>query len=212
MAYECNFIVFDLETGGLITKDKETGIPPITEIAICVIDGNTLEDVAEYSALIKPYVDLGRYTPQALAVSNITIDMLNKEGKTSSEILKEVIAFLKKTTAKKKSIAVAHNGDAFDLPIIDKFFTDHGEDLSKYIETKTSIDTMWWMRIYKPEMAAFNLGTCLEDLSIDIQQAHRALNDTKATKSMIVKLLSNLRGVGVSSETTVKKSRVKFQF
>jgi len=207
MAYECNFIVVDIETGGLITKD---GIPPITEIAACVIDGSTLEDVGEFSVLIKPYVDLSKYTPQALAVSNITIDMLNKEGISSKEALLSFISFLKKTTKKKKSIAVAHNGDEFDLPIIDKFFTDHGEDFSKYIETKTSIDTMWWMRIYKPEMAKFNLGTCLEDLSIDLQQAHRALNDTKATKSMIVKLLSNLRGQG--SSQVVKKNRIKFQF
>lgn len=211
MAYECNYFVFDLETGGLITKDKETGIPPITEIAICAIDGETLKDLGEYSVLIKPYVTLDRYTPVALDVSNITIDMLNKEGKDPLVVIKELKEFIKKNSGKKKSILVAHNGDAFDIPIIDKFFTDHGEDLSKYVETKTSVDTMWWARMYKPSMTKFNLGVCLEDLNIDLQQAHRALNDTRATKSMFVNFMSNLRGLSSTGET-VKRKRVRFQF
>ena len=209
MAYECNFIVIDLETGGLITK--EGGIPPVTEIAACVVDGDTLEDIGEFSTLVRPYTDLSRYTPMALQVSSITIDMLNKEGRQPELVIKEFIAFLKKMTKKKKCILVGHNIDDFDLPIIDKFFKDFGEDLSKYVEVKTSIDTMWWMRFYKPEMAKFNLGVCLEDMNIDLQQAHRALNDTRATKSMWVKLMKNLRGKGSSSEV-VKKKRIKFQF
>lgn len=209
MAYDCNYFVFDLETGGLITKEK--GIPPVTEIAICVVDGETLLDVAEYSSLVKPYVPLDNYTPMALNVSNITIDMLDREGKDANVIIQELISFIKKNSKKKKSILVAHNGDEFDIPIIDKFFTDHGEDLSKYVETKTSFDTMWLARAYKPTMAKFNLGSCLEDLNIDIQQAHRALNDTRATKDMFVKLMSNLRGL-TSSRETINKTRIKFQY
>lgn len=211
MAYECNYFIFDLETGGLITKDKEIGIPPITEIAVCAVNGTTLEDISEFSCLIKPYVNLDRYTPAALNVSNITIDMLNKEGKDSSTVLKELISFFKKYSGKKKSIFIAHNGDAFDIPIIDKFFQDHGEDLSKYVEVKTSIDTMWWARFQNPTMDKFNLGICLETMGIDIQQAHRALNDTRATKEMFVKFMKNLRGLSSGSEK-VEKKRVKFQF
>lgn len=207
--YNCNYVVFDLETGGLITKEK--GIPPVTEVAICVVDGETLQDIAEYSSLIKPYTDLSNYTPQALEVSHITIDMLNKEGKEPLEVLRELTTLLKKTSGKKKSILVGHNIDDFDIPILDKFFSDHGEDLSKHVETKTSIDTMWWMRIFRPTLDKFNLGFCLESLNIDLQQAHRALNDTQGTKSMFIKLMTNLRGLS-STGQEVKKQRIKFQF
>lgn len=209
MAYECNYFVTDLETGGLITK--EDGIPPITEIAICVVNGEDLSDLAEYSVLVKPYTDLSKYTKQALEVSNITIDMLEKEGKDSFQVIKELTTFIKKYSNKKKSILVGHNIDLFDLPILDKFFKDHNEDLSKYIEYKSTIDTMWWARFYKPSMSKFNLGVCLEELSIDLQQAHRALNDTRGTKSMFIKFMSNLRGLS-SSEEIIKKKRVRFQF
>jgi len=206
--YNCNYFVADTETGGLITKD---GIPPITEIAICVVDGETLGDVAEYSCLIKPYMDLSKYTPQALEVSHITIDMLEKEGKEPQQVIKELVAFMKKYSGKKKSIFVGHNWDAFDMPIVEKFFSDFKEDLSKYMETKISIDTMWWMRFYKPLLEKFNLGVCLEDLNVDLQQAHRALNDTRGTKSMFVKLMTNLRGLSLTGEV-IKKERIKFQF
>lgn len=209
MAYECNYFVFDLETGNLITKDEE--IPPITEIAICVVDGVTLKDVAEYSTLIKPYVDLSKYTPQSLSISNITIDMLEKEGKDPTIVIKELTMFFKKYSKNKKSIFVAHNGDVFDIPIIDKFFRDYGEDLSKYVETKTSVDTMWWARMYNPLMSKFNLATCLENLDIDLQQAHRAINDARATKSMFIKFMYNLRGLS-SLEKIINKKRIKFQF
>lgn len=207
--YNCNYVVFDLETGGLIIKEK--WIPPITEIAVCVVNGETLQDMGEYSSLIKPYMDLSNYTSQALDVSHITIDMLNKEGKSPIDVIKELITFIKKTSGKKKSILVGHNIDEFDIPILDKFFSDFGEDLSKYVETKTSIDTMWEMRKFRPTLDKFNLGFCLESLNIDLQQAHRALNDTRGTKSMFVKLMTNLRGLS-STGQEVKKQRIKFQF
>ncbi len=207
--YNCNYIVFDLETGGLITKEK--GVPPVTEVAMCVVDGETLADIGEYSSLVKPYTDLSNYTPQALEVSHITLDMLEKEGKLSQDVIKELITFIKKTSGKKKSILVGHNIDEFDIPILDKFFSDHKEDLSKYVETKTSIDTMWEMRKFRPNLDKFNLGFCLESLEIDLQQAHRALNDTRGTKSMFLKLMTNLRGLS-SVGQEVKKQRVRFQF
>ena len=211
MSWESNIIVFDLETGGLITK---AGIPPVTEVAMVCLNYEDLSDGGEYSSLIKPYTGLENYNKMALEVSHITIDMLNKEGKDPESVLKEIIAFLKKNGGKKKPILCGHNCDEFDLPIIDKFFSDFGEDISKYVESRFSIDTMWWARIGIPELANYKLGTCLENKNIDITQAHRALNDTKATKELVKGFLQGLRQqvTVVSEEKEPFRNTFKFQY
>lgn len=200
MSWESNIIVMDLETGGLITKT--TGIPPITEIAMISLNYADLSDGIEYSSLVKPYVSLDRYTQIALDTSHITIDMLEKGGKSPEVVLKECVSYLKKVGERKKPILCGHNLDAFDLPIIQKFFEDFGEDITKYVETKFSIDTMWWSRFGMPSSPNYTLGTCLQEKNIDILQAHRALSDTRATKELVRVFLQNLRGSGPLTTST----------
>lgn len=190
----------DLETGGLITKT--TGIPPITEIAMISLNYADLSDGIEYSSLVKPYVSLDRYTQIALDTSHITIDMLEKGGKSPEVVLKECVSYLKKVGERKKPILCGHNLDAFDLPIIQKFFEDFGEDITKYVETKFSIDTMWWSRFGMPSSPNYTLGACLQEKNIDILQAHRALSDTRATKELVRVFLQNLRGSGPLTTST----------
>lgn len=210
MSWDSNIIVFDLETGGLITKE---GIPPITEVAMVCLNYEDLSDGFQYSSLIKPYVSEDKYTKRALEVSNITVDMLHKEGKPAEEVIKELITYIKKVSKKKKSILCGHNCDEFDIPIIAKFFEDFGEDFSKYVETSFSIDTMWWARFAIVDSANYKLGTCLEKKNIDITQAHRALNDTIATKELVKGFLSGLRQENIKSiESNSFRKNFKFQY
>lgn len=208
MAWENSFVVFDLETGGLITK---AGIPPITEIAIVVLR-NDLSEAEVYSSLIKPYVDLSKYTPAALEVSGITIPQLVAEGKDPLVVLKEVIAVLKRATTKKKPILIGHNIDAFDISILAEYFEVHKEDFSKYVESNMSIDTMWWARICNPGYINHKLGTCLQERGIDLTQAHRALNDTKGTAELAKIFLSNLRGNSTQKLENISSFRKSFKF
>lgn len=211
MSWESNIIVFDLETGGLITKND--GIPVVTEVAMVCLNYEDLSDGLEYSSLVKPYAPIEKYGKKALEVSNITIDMLNKEGKEPGLIVKDLVAYLKKNGGKKKPILCGHNCDEFDLPIIQKFFEDFGEDISEYVETRFSIDTMWWGRIGIPGLANYRLGTCLESKNIDITQAHRALNDTRATKELVKGFLQGIRQKGVIvEEKSSFRNSFKFQY
>lgn len=205
-----SFVVLDLETGGLIGKGW---VPPITEIAICVMDSE-LKDTVEYESLLKQYRDSKEYQPIALSVSNITLDMLKEQGKDPKVVLKEVKDLLIKSKSDgKKPILVGHNLDEFDLIILDNFFTENGEDLSKYVETKMTIDTMWWMRLMKPSQVNFKLGTCLEEVKIDLTQAHRAMNDTRATKELARIFIRNLRGESFRETLETRFRKVfKFQF
>ena len=91
--YNCCFVIYDLETGGLITKEK--GIPPITEFACCILD-NSLQLVEEVDFFIKPYRTEDHYTPKALEVSNITLDLCEKKGLTHQEASKKIVDVLKR--------------------------------------------------------------------------------------------------------------------
>lgn len=207
--YKSPFIVFDCETGGLITK---AGIPPITEIGAVILDSE-LNEVGEFSAIIQPYVVPENYKKEAFEASNMSMEMIINEGKPSKVVLVDFINFLKKNKGEKKFIFVGHNCDEFDIPILDEFFRVHGEDLSKYIESKTSVDTMWWGRIAMPELVNHKLGTCLEAKKIDITQAHRALNDAKATKELFKKFILPVRGFyeGENNKPSSVRQGFKFQ-
>lgn len=204
-----NFIVYDLETGGLVTK---SWIPPITEIAMCVVS-NDLEDIGEYSSLIKVYKETQEYKKEALQASNITLEMCNSQGKDKSEVLKDIINIFKKNkVGSAKPILVGHNIDAFDNVILDKFFTENNEDLSKYVETKFTIDTLWFSRLKYPDLTNFKLGTVLEVSGIDLTNAHRALNDTKGNKDLFVQMMKCLRGQGTQTVLETEKYRKAFRF
>lgn len=210
--YKNNFAVFDLETGGLIKKNG--WIPPITEIAICAVSSD-LENMEEYGTLIVPYKDDSEYEATALQVSNITLQMCRDQGKNSEEVIKDLIKLFTKLKANgKKPVLVGHNIDDFDIPILDNFFTEHKQDLSKYVETKFTIDTKWWGRMKFPDNSGYTLGDCLQQEGIDIVNAHRALVDTRANKDLFVKWMKCLRGnsSAVTTPTNQSKFRTGFKF
>lgn len=76
--------VFDLETGGLSCKYNS-----ITEIAIVVIDLETLTIVDRYTSLIKPYIDLTSVETEALKEAKVLYKNIGaKDPETGVKTLK----------------------------------------------------------------------------------------------------------------------------
>lgn len=99
-----NFIVFDLETGGL-SESKN----PVCEIAMLAIDGETLEERGRYEAIIAPYDESLIYDPKALQVNGLTMKKING-GKQAKDVIKDIVEFAKEHRVKsKKPILVGHN-------------------------------------------------------------------------------------------------------
>lgn len=217
--YPNYFIVYDLETGGLITKDKTTGervIPPITEFA-CSILNNELEVVEEIDIFIKPYKPDTCYAAEALKVSNITLDLCREQGIEALEAAKKIIDIFKKAKAPsqgKKPVLCGHNIDSFDNIILDTFLSEFQQDLSKVVDSDFTIDTKWWGRMAYPDLPGFTLSDCLMRENIDNEQAHRAIGDVRANKELVVKMLQKLRGQGsLFTEAQPKESyRKNFRF
>lgn len=213
------FIIYDLETGGLITKDKATGepkIPPITEFAALVLN-NDLEVVEEIDMFIKPYKPVECYNPEALKVSNITLELCEEQGIEAVDASKTIMDLFKKARLPrqgKKPILCGHNIDSFDNIILNDFLTGYKQDLSKVVDSDFTIDTKWWGRMAYPQLSGYTLSDCLMKEDIDNEQAHRAIGDVRANKELVVKMLQRLRGQGglFTSEDTKESFRKNFKF
>lgn len=205
MEFKANFVVFDLETGGLFSEKN-----PVLEVAMFVLT-NGLEDGDEYNSLIKPYGDL-TIEKEALDANGIDLSIVEKIGKDVDVVVDEIIKFLQKQKARKeKPILVGHNIDRFDIPFLNAMFTHCKKDLSKYVNNEFTIDTLWWSRLCWSESPNYKLGTCIQNAGIELINAHRAVTDTRATRELVKKFLKGIRGIGFTA-TEEKRVRENFQF
>lgn len=188
MTFDCNFIVWDVETGGLKADDN-----PIVEIAMISLD-NSLNETGRYESLIKPYDSKLKIQEQALQANGLTMDQINS-GKDASIVAVEIINFFRiNKRGKELPVLCGHNIDNFDIPFLVNFLTFHKLDLFNFINDKITIDTMWWSRLKWQESVNYKLGTCCQNAGIDLTNAHRAMTDTVANAELVKVLISSLRG------------------
>lgn len=201
------FLVFDTETVGLIQKGI---IPAMIEIACCPFN-QQLEDLKEYdSGVFQVYADKP-ISPQALAASGITFGQI-ENGRPSQQVADELVKYLKSLSKKPNKIClVGQNIDAFDIPILMDFLEIHGHDLSKLVNTDFTIDSMWWGRVKHPESINYKLGTLCENVNIDLANAHRAINDTRANKELVKQYIASLRGEGNSVNNNYKRPKFEWK-
>jgi len=212
-----NFAVVDVETGGLLTKEKKAVYDiALTEIAIVIVDSN-LEIVHKDSWLIKPYND-AEYQPGAEKVSGISKKMCEEDGVDIEFACKEFIKVAKKYKVHSKPpTLVGHNYIKFDKFFVENFLAYCGEDINKYFN-KEPEDTIKFARMKKPEASGYSLGESCVGAEINLVQAHRALPDTIATAELWISYLKGLRGLNSpkkskkgKKEKPEKRFRQKFE-
>jgi DNA polymerase-3 subunit alpha (Gram-positive type) len=203
------YLVFDLETSGL--KPQENAI---LEIACCPFDKD-LNDLSEFESPIMKPIESKIITSGALQANGITQEQILK-GVDPKQVLNDFITYLKSLNKSHSKIILAgHNIDHFDIPFLDQFFQDFKKDLSKYVNDKFTIDTLWWSRVRFTESNNFKLGTVCSNLGIDLINAHRAINDTRANKELLKAMIRNLRQQNSSekvSEVEETRFRTVFEF
>lgn len=182
-----NIVVFDTETTGL-KFDKNA----IIEIACCPFD-NELKDLEEFESGIMKVYDDREVTDGALNANGITRDQM-ANGIDSQLVADRFAKYLSKMkVGRNLPILAGHNIIKFDIPFIRDFMKVHKYDLDKLINTDFFIDTMWFARLRFTELTNYKLGTCCEELGVELTNAHRALFDTRANKNMLKELVRSLR-------------------
>lgn len=230
-----SYVVLDFETGGLNNRNN-----PITEIAFVTLDGETLEEMDRYEALIHPYDDALEYDQKALDYTHITMDMLYEEGKDIDQVWKECCNLFERANvsggkrSQVKPILVGHN-IVFDAGFMHHFFY-HGQNKIKsyqdaleklfkgqYIQSMTSDEKMFfinyldtldvtkaWMQSENP-LSSYTLSAISSELHIDLNNAHRAMNDIITTAEALRINLNRLRNGQQGGGGTSIRNNFKFQ-
>ena len=156
----------DVETTGGKPVDSK-----ITEIGIVISDGKQILD--EYRALINPEKKIDWYVTK---LTNITNEMVADEPKFEdlADTIQELL---------KDKIFVAHNVD-FDFGIIKRQFLEIGRPLDgKRLCTVKSAKKVFH------GLSSYSLSNITEYLNIPLVNAHRALDDARATAHLLHKIL-----------------------
>jgi len=212
-----NIVIFDIETGGFLTKGHENGV---CEIAMIGINADTLEEIGRYEAIIAPYKtyseEITTYTDGALQVNGLTRSQI-EGGEQAKNVIKEMVAFAKSMKIggrNGKPILAGHNIDSFDIPYLNQFFELHKKEFQSEYSPFT-LDTMWWTRMKWAKdgsIANHKLGTACESANIPLVDAHRAMADVESNTELVRHFITSMRGDGSATVKKKEKTRVKFQF
>ncbi|MDO4282010.1 MAG: PolC-type DNA polymerase III [Clostridia bacterium] len=159
------YCVFDLETTGF-----NADLDGITEVAVCKVKNGEIID--EFTTFVNPEKPIP-FKVQEL--THITDDMVENAPKMD-EVIPKFLEFTK------DSVLVAHNAH-FDISFIANKSQKLGLEFKPYV-----IDT------YEMSLELYNgvenhkLGTLVEYLGIPLEGAHRAINDTRATAKMFIRM------------------------
>lgn len=183
------FAVVDLETTG-----GNPGTDKIIEIAIYIHDGVTIQK--EYSSLVNPEVPIPTFISR---LTRITDEMVST-APLFGDIASEVAAILG------ENIFVAHNVQ-FDYSFLSYALAREGH----HYENKM-LCTCKTSRILLPGYPSYSLSRLCHSLAIDLNDAHRAAADAKATTRVLDMLITKSGGIldpfYSHKEKTVNKSKI----
>lgn len=179
-------VIFDTETTGLdFDKAKIIQIA-----AVRVRDGNVIEEFDEYinvdfdsdnGSLLKQYEESAK-------IHNITRDTL-KSGKSESEVLSLFFDFIGDAPL------VAHNMNFDNTMLRMGVMSVDNYELQQAFSDKTTylqFDTLLLARKLLPSEQSYKLESLLEKYSLPGENSHNALDDVKATSSLLTFLLNKL--------------------
>lgn len=165
------FVVLDLETTWLSAKDES-----IIEIACIKIDRKTFEEIDRFHSFVQPDKDIPEFISQ---ITNIFQSDL-EDAPSFHHILPEIEDFIGWYPI------IGHN-ISFDL----RFLESHGVDISK----NPPIDTFFLANFLCSDEKSLNLWYLCEVLWVELENAHRALDDTVATAKVFHKLVERLQSL-----------------
>lgn len=219
MGAKSKIVVFDFETGGLSCLKN-----PAMELGLITLDQITLEEEIQYETLIKPYKGLAGellvLDPKALEVHGISQARCEREGRSTEEVVKQLIALFKKirpprdTTGLNKPILSGHNV-MFDVGFLDYLFKIHNERLTEHVLSNNGHIIAWdtqqiaGMAWNTSGDGKYNLGACSERAGLGNFLAHSALSDVRVTADLLRHFLRNFRQGKTTGTVPKEVSEIK---
>ncbi len=182
---DTEFCVLDLETTGISHFTQK-----ITEVGIIKVKNGEVIDTFE------TFVNPEKPIPQEVVeLTNITDDMV-KDAETIDKVIPKIIEFIE------DSVLVAHNAD-FDIGFLKYNFEKYGYKLEN-----SYIDTLRLSKAVFPELKKYKLGLIASSLNIQVDVAHRALDDVRTLVAIFNRIMDKAKSVGA---TTIDDFDEKFE-
>lgn len=163
------FVILDLETTGLSSNEDA-----IIECAFVKIERENFQEVDRYTTFVNPERDIPELISQITNIFDSDVARAPKFWDIRGDI-EDFIQGLP---------LIGHN-ISFDI----SFLQSHGIDCSKNL----CIDTFTLANFLCYDIKSLNLWYLCEHFSIELESAHRAIDDTIATKSLFQKLIEALQ-------------------
>ncbi len=182
---DTEYCVLDLETTGISHFTEK-----ITEVGIIKVKNGEVVDTFE------TFVNPEKPIPaEVVEITHITDDMV-KNAETIDKVIPKIIEFIG------DSVLVAHNAD-FDIGYLKYNFAKYGYKLDN-----SYIDTLRLSKAVFPELKKYKLGLIAASLNIQVDVAHRALDDVKTLVAVFNRIIGKAKEVGA---TTIDDFDNKFE-
>lgn len=176
------FVVIDVETTGLSARNDS-----IIEIgAVKIRKGEIVET---YTSFVNPNMHISEDITQLTGISD---DMV-KDAPTIEQILPQFIKFIG------NSVIVAHNA-MFDLGFIRHAAEKTGLDINNIV-----LDTLELCRKLIPGLKSYKLGNLAEHIGLDMQNCHRALDDSILAAKLFLDCVEKLRKKKIKTVYEIQK-------
>lgn len=180
---EATYVVFDVETTGLSNQYDQI----IELAAVKVKDGEIIDKFERFS---NPHEKLSE---TIINLTHITDDML-----VEAPEIEEVLTEFKEWVG--DAIFVAHNA-SFDMGFIDTGY----ERLGFGPSTNGVIDTLELSRTINTEYGKHGLNFLAKKYGVELTQHHRAIYDTEATAYIFIKMVQQMKELGVTNHKDINK-------
>ncbi len=162
-------IYYDTET---------TGLSPEKDRIIEIAAFDPLR-AKSFSQLVNPQIPISE---ESIAINNITNEMV-KDAPTFEEVGKMFTQFCNNDV-----VLIAHNNDSFDKPFLETEFKRANILMPKCYY----IDSLKWARKYRPDLPKHALQYLRQIYNVEVNQAHRALNDVIILHQVFEKMIDDL--------------------
>lgn len=198
LSHSCDVVVFDTETTGLDTSSEDV----IQIAAVKLRDGEVID---EFDIYINTDLDVSR----SQEVHHISKSKLDDVGISHEEGILKFIDF-----CGNQSILVAHNLK-YDFDILTSNFT-------KYVSKETTFeevlggrslffDSLSLSKIVYPGLKAYRLEYLIEYLGLTGINSHNALDDTRATAQLALRLLNDCNDAIETQSLFINENMNKIQ-
>jgi DNA helicase-2/ATP-dependent DNA helicase PcrA len=193
-------VIFDTET----TSTDPNKASLLQLAAAKVKEGKIIEEFNKFIQVSDPDEEFLRDLEDSQSIHNIDLKLLDKEGKPAEEVLREFIEFCG------ESALLAHNLP-YDLAVLTRhtYVEKTATQFEPFFQNRATrmFDSLSIVRHMYPRETSYTLESLISNFNLEGTNSHDAMDDVRATASLVYKLISDLEPRLEKIDETLESNR-----